>query len=205
MDSQDRDEDKKKQYFIGDDKVSQMISLDQIKSLYIASGLNPSQIAEETTLPVATIQSIIEENKLPELRRAYVREGISKIQNEQMNQAKKLMDMELNFKKLRIKQLEAELENYMAYYARHGDFYKRHPVTGDILMDSNKIPMQINIPNVSREINQLKESVTLSEGLKNLLHQLDSILNSKKGEEPVGDIEADVIDLNNLDGIFGKK
>jgi hypothetical protein len=201
-DEEDRDLDKKKAYFT-ESKVTTLVSLDQIKSLYIASSMEPEQIAEETRIPIETIKDIIDEHKLPELRKAYIREGVAKLQNQQLHQAQKLMDLELNFKKMRITQLEEELKNFMAYYGRHGDFYKRHPVTGDILKDSNGIPLQLHIPNVSREISQLKESVTLSEGMKNLLGQLDDILNSRKGEEAVGN-EDDIIDVTNLDGFFKK-
>jgi len=186
-------------------KQRQAVSLDVLKSAYIAEGLSVQAIAERYFLSVEKVQSIVDEAKLPELRKAYVREGISKIQNEQVNQAQKLLDIELSFKKLRIQQLEKQLEDFLAYYGRHGDFYKRHPVSGEILKDTDGIPMQIHVPNVSREIAQLKESVTLSDGLKKLMSDLDDIINPKgpRGES-VGE-DANVIEMDEFDGLFRKK
>lgn len=158
-------------------------SLDIIKSKYIADGKSIDEIAKELFVPVEQIKEIIEENKLPELRKAFVVQGIQKIQNTQIQQTQKLMDIENNFKKMRIIQLETELENHLAYYSRHGDFYKRHPVSGEILKDHNGIPMQIKLPNVAKELSQLKESVTMSEGVRSLLHRLDEIINTGKCEE----------------------
>lgn len=181
------------------------ISLDVLKSAYIAEGLNAEQLADRYYLPLSQIEQIIEDHKLAELRRAYIREGVSKIQNQQLTQAQQLLDLELNFKKLRLQQLTKVLEDFMAYYGRHGDFIKRHPVTGAILKDTDGIPMQINVPNVSREIAQLKESVTLSEGLKKLMVEIDAIINDPPKGESVGDGDGDVIDMTQYDGLFKKK
>ena len=186
-------------------KARTPVSLDVLKSAYIAEGLSIEQLAERYFLSIEAVKSIVEGAKLPELRKAYVREGISKIQNEQVNQAQRLLDIELNFKKLRIQQLEKQLEDFMAYYGRHGDFYKRHPVSGEVLRDTDGIPMQIHVPNVSREISQLKESVTLSDGLKKLMSDLDDLINPKGPRgEAVGD-DANVIEMDEFDGLFRKK
>ena len=88
---------------------------------------------------------------------------------------------------MRIIQLEKVLEDHLAYYSRHGDFYKRHPVSGEILKNSDGIPMQIQLPNVSKELFQLKEAVTLSEGVRTLLHRLDEIINSGRPAETAED------------------
>ena len=101
---------------------------------------------------------------------------------------------------MRIIQLETVLEDHLAYYARHGDFYKRHPVHGEILEDSDGIPMQIKLPNISKEIRDLKESVTMSEGVRQLLHRLDEILNTKKPEELAED--PDTFDVTEYNEIF---
>jgi hypothetical protein len=179
--------------------ASKGTSIDVIKSLYIASGMNVEEIAEETFLPVERIKQLIQDHKLPELRKAYIIEGVQKIQNTQLQQTHKLMDLENNFKRMRIIQLEAELENYLAYYSRHGDFYKRHPSTGEILKDMNGVPIQIKLPNVSRELVQLKESVTLSEGVRTMLHRLDEIINTSKPAESAEDPDTfDVTDYNQL-------
>lgn len=176
------------------------VSMELLKKAYIAEGLTEEQISEKYYFPLDQVKSIVAENKLPELRNAYIREGLSKIQNAQLDQAEKLMNMELQYKRLRIVQLQNQLEDYMAYYAKHGDFYKRHPVSGDVLKNSDGIPMQLNVPNVTREINQIKESVTLSEGLKKILSQIDDIINP-----PLPGVdEDDVIDMDNIDGLFKK-
>ena len=168
-------------------------SLDVIKSAYIAEGLSVEDISKRYALGLDKVKDLVAKHNLPELRKAYVREGITKIQNKQVNQAQKLMDVESDFKRLRIIQLEQKLSEFMAYYGRHGDFAKRHPVTGDILFDQNGMAIQIPIPNVANEIRQLKESVTLSEGLKSLLVQIDDIIN-KSGEEEV--VVEDVVDAD---------
>lgn len=175
------------------------ISLDVIKSKYIASGMTAEEIAEDVFLPVSKIKEIIESNNLPELRKAHIILGLQKIQNTQIQQSQKLLDIENNFKKMRIIQLEKVLEDHLAYYARHGDFYKRHPVHGEILKNSDGIPMQVQLPNVSRELNQLKESVTISEGVRGLLHRLDEIMNTGKPEEPAEDPDTfEVTDFNKM-------
>lgn len=202
MDGENRDSDKKISYLPNKDvKAPRLIkregvSLDVIKSLYIASGLTADEIAEQTYQPVEKIESLIEQHNLPELRKAYVVEGIQKIQNTQLQQSNKLMNLENDFKKLRIVQLEKQLEDYLAYYSRHGDFYKRHPSTGEILKDTNGIPMQLKLPNVSREIAQLKESVTMSEGVRQLLHRLDEIINTGKKKDNIYEGEGAVIDAD---------
>jgi hypothetical protein len=173
------------------------VSLEVIKSNFIASGMTAEEIADQLYLPLSRVQEVIETHNLVELRKAYIIEGISKIQNVQLNQSQKLMGLENDFKKLRIIQLEKQLEDYLAYFARHGDFYKRHPTTGDILKNTDGIPMQIKLPNVSRELAQLKESVTMSEGVRMLLNRLDEIINTKKPTESVIPGEDDIIDVSN--------
>lgn len=172
------------------------VSLDVIKSMFIASGLNAEEISAQTFLPVERIEEIITKHQLVELRKAYVVEGIRKIQNVQLQQSNKLMDLENDFKKLRIIQLEKELEEYLAYFARHGDFIKRHPTTGEVLRDTNGIPMQIKLPNVSKEIQQLKESVTMSEGVRSLLFRLDEIINTGRKKENINDNDSNVINAD---------
>ena len=168
-------------------------TLDQIKSLYIAEGKSAEEIADITRLDLTKIKALIDGEKLSELRKAYIRNGLQNIQNKQLAQAEKLMDIETNFKKLRIIQLENQLKDFVAYYERHGDFYKRHPKSGEILHNTNGMPMQISIPNVTREIRDLKESVSLSEGMKTLLDRFDEVINSKQVGPKID--EKDVIDL----------
>jgi len=177
------------------------ISVDVIKSMYIASGLSVEEISERTHLPKEKIEELIGYHNLPELRKAYIIEGVSKIQQAQLQQSHKLMDIENNFKKLRILQLEKQLEDFIAYYSRHGDFYKRHPMTGDILKNTDGIPMQLSLPNVSKELSQLKESVNLSTGVRTLLDRLDEIINTPKAKETIE--KDDVIDVD-FKKIFGE-
>ena len=176
------------------------VSLDVIKSKYIAEGKSAEEISKELLLPVQKIREIVEDHKLPELRKAYVIEGIQKIQNTQLQQSHKLLDLENNFKKMRIIQLEKVLEDHLAYYARHGDFYKRHPTSGEILLNSDGIPMQISLPNVAKELSQLKESVTVSEGVRGLLHRLDEIINTGRPAESAED--PDTFDITEYDTMF---
>ena len=203
-DFEDRERDKKIKVFSPALTPGATPTLDQVKSLYIASGLSCDEIAKKTSIPKGQIQQIINKHKLPELRKAYIREGIDKIQNKQVTQAQELMDIELNFKKLRIIQLENQLKDYAAYFARHGDFYKRHPVSGEILKSTDGIPLQLSIPDISKEISRLKESVTLSEGMRRMLNHIEDILNSSaKPEITEPNPDEDVIDIN-LEEIFGK-
>lgn len=205
----DENRDKDKSFKLipaqGTGQTHRGVSLEVVKSAFIAEGLNAQQISERYYLSLGQVEKIITEHKLAELRRAYIQAGLSKIQNEQLTQAQKLLDVELNFKRLRILQLEKQLEDFLAYYGRHGDFYKRHPVSGDILRDTDGIPMQVHVPNVSREISQLKESVTLSEGIKKLMTELDDIINGKPKGESVGDADGEVIDMAEIDGLFKKR
>jgi hypothetical protein len=173
---EDRDLDKK--HFIIPEYSRTGISKDVIKSKFIAEGKNAEEIAKETGLELSLIENLIVSEKLPELRKAYIIKGINQIQNQQITQAEKLLNLENNFKSLRILQLEAQLETFFAYLARHGDLYRRHPTTGEILEDANGMPMQLKVPNVAKELLHLKESVTLSEGFRNMLGRLDSIINS---------------------------
>lgn len=199
MDGENRDKDKNT-IITTDGPGNIPVSFDVIKSAYIAEGLSAEEIAARFFIPVHQVQALIEGENLPELRKAYVVQGIQKIQNVQLTQANKLMDLETDFKKMRILQLEKELENLHAYFARHGDFYKRHPSTGDILKNSDGIPMQIKLPNVSREIAQLKESVTMSEGVRQMLHRLDEIINKPMDATPAED--PDTFDVSAINGLF---
>lgn len=193
--AEDRNKDKK-HIFFNPDGSNLPVSLDIVKTVFIGEGLSAKEIAKRFDMPVDTIQRVIDQNKLEDLRAVYIRQGLTEIQNVQLTQAQKLMDMESNFKRMRLLQLEKTLEDFMAYYARHGHFYKVHPVTGEILMDTNGIPMQIRLPNVTKEIMDLKESVSLSEGLKVVLGQIDALINKKSSREaiPLDDEDDKIID-----------
>lgn len=178
------------------------VGVEHIKVAYIVEGCSALDLATKFHLPVATIEKIISENKLNELRAAHIKHGLAQLQSMQLVQAEKLIDIETKFKRIRIIQLEKTLEDYMAYYARYGHFYKVHPISFDILKDTNGIPIQIKIPNVAHEISQLKESFSLSQGLTQLLSQIDDIINKPKDEEK---IDPNVVDMESFDGMFKKK
>lgn len=178
------------------------IGVEHIKAAYIVEGSSAADLAVKFHLPVQIVEQIISDNKLDKLRAAHIKHGLSQLQSMQLVQAEKLMNIETQFKKIRIIQLEKSLEDYMAYYSMHGHFYKVHPVSGEILKDTNNIPIQIKIPNVSHEISQLKESVSLSEGLKQLLGQIDDIINKPKDQE---NIDPGVIDVTSYNNLFEKR
>lgn len=201
---EDRDKDKSHKLVPqqGTGQTHRVVSIDVLKSAYIADGLSAQEICDRYYLSLSQVERLIEDHKLPELRREYIKNGLATIKNTQLGQAQTLLDLELNFKKMRLLQLQKMLEDYMAYFARHGDFYKRHPSTGEVLRDTDGIPMQVYLPSVAKEIHALKETVTLSEGLNNLLSQIDDIINGKPKGESAGD---NVIDMAEIDGLFKKK
>lgn len=184
------------------DKFKQRVTLENIKNTYICEGLTPQELANRFFLPIESIEKFIADNKLDELRASHIKHGLALLQNVQLTQAEKLISLENSFKRMRILQLEKTLQDYMAYYSKFGHFYKVHPITSEILTDVNGIPMQIKIPNVSKEILELKESMNLSEGLKLLLSQIDDIINKPKDEET---LERDVTSLESFGGLFKKR
>lgn len=181
------------------------VLIDMIKSVYIAEGLSVQDIAVRYNQNPKVIEAIVEGGKLEELRAAYIRQGIQAIQSVQLTQAKKLMDIETGFKNMRIIQLQKMLEDFSGYYAKYGHFYKVHPLTGEILNDVHGIPMQMVLPNVGKEITMLKESVSLSEGLKNILGQIDNIINKKSTKEVTPLDENNTIDVTDYNKLFKKK
>ena len=178
------------------------IGVEHIKSAYIVEGCSVTDLATRFHLPVVVIEKLVQDSQLDKLRAAHIKHGLAALQSIQLVQAEKLMNLESQFKKIRIIQLEKTLEDYMAYYSAHGHFYKVHPITGDVLKDTNGIPIQIKIPNVAHEISQLKESVSLSEGLKQLLSHIDDIINKPKDVEQ---LDSDIIDVTNFNQLFKKK
>lgn len=194
MDHDNREEDKK--FFLVPEKGVRKpkVSLDVVKSIYIAEGLSPQEIANRYDISVNQVQNLVDEYKLPELRKAYLINGIKNIQNTQIQQSEKLMNLDNGFKKLRIIQLEKQLEDYILYYERHGHLSKLHPITHEILIGNDGMPIQIVVPNVAKEISQLRESVTMSEGVKQLLNKIDDILNQGVKLENVND--GDILDID---------
>ena len=199
----DNRDDSKTTIIVEDGKgLTLAVGVEHIKNAYICDGSSAKDLADKFHLPVEVVEKIITDNKLDVLRAAHIKHGLAQLQSIQLVQAEKLMNLENQFKRIRIIQIEKMLEDYMAYYARHGHFYKVHPMTNEILKDTNGIPLQIKIPNVTHEITQLKESFSLSEGLKQMLGQIDDIINKPKDVE---NLDPNVIDMTGFDGMFKKK
>lgn len=168
-------------------RITNVVGFEHIKNEYICEGSSATDLASKYNLPVETVDKFIQDNQLDKVRAAHIKHGLSQLQNIQLLQAEKLMQIENQFKKMRIIQIEKMLEDYSAYYSKHGHFYKVHPITSEILKDTNGIPLQIKLPNVSFEIGQLKESVSLSEGLKQMLGHIEDIINKPKDAQTVDD------------------
>jgi len=176
------------------------ITKDVIISAYVAEGLSIKELSHRYKLSENTIESIVKENKLPELRKAYIVNGIEKIQNKQLKQANELLDLESRFAELRILQLKEQYEQYAAYFARFGDLKKRNPQSGDILTNNDGIALSLKIPNISHEIRSLKESVNVSEGMRKILGKLEFLLD--EGDPVGGTEEPDIIDVTEFDYLF---
>lgn len=181
---------------------NQLISFEELKNDFICTGASEQDLAKKYDLPLSVVRHAVEVNKLQELRSAHIKHGLSKLQNLQIAQADKLMNIESSFKQMRVHQLEKQLEEYAAYFSLHGHLYRVNPITKEILKDINGIAIPIKIPNITREIMDLKESVQLSEGLKNVLAEIDSIINKPKDET-----ELDAIDVtsSSFDSLFSSK
>lgn len=170
-----------------------------IGKMYISEGFDARKIASRLKISQVYVEEIIKKNQLDVARENYVRESIEVIQKEQVSNATKLLNMENLLKDLRIKQLEATVEQFMQYYEKHGHLNKLHPETGEMLLDTNDMPVQLNIPSVVREITQLKESVSLSEGMRQLLNKLDRIVNGPKSSRRAQAVnEIDVSEYSEL-------
>lgn len=202
MFNNDDDQDDKLSILTEDSKGRTIqIGVEHIKNAYICEGLSAEDLSTRFKLPVSVIAQLIQENDLDKLRAAHIKHGLAQLQSIQLVQAEKLLELENRFKKLRIIQLEKTLDDYVAYYSRYGHFYKTHPITSEILKDTNGIPIQIKLPNVSSEIMQLKESFSLSEGLKQVLTRIDDIINTPKDVET---LDSNIIDVANFNGLFEK-
>lgn len=198
----DGNDDSKRSIIVSTGTELTVVGVEHIKNAYICDGSSAAELAARFHLPVATVERMITDNKLDVLRAAHIKNGLAQLQSIQLVQAEKLMNLENQFKKIRIIQIEKQLNDYMVYYSKYGHFYKVHPLTGDILKDTNNIPIQIKIPNLSHEITQLKESFSLSEGLKQMLNHIDDIINQPKDVE---NLNPDIIDITDFNGLFKKK
>lgn len=161
----------------------EMLNLDQIKAAYIADSLTPTQIADKFNIPVATVRAVIKEGRLIELRRIHVRDGLHRLQNKQIKHAQDLLELENNFKHMKIQQLKLTMEDHMAYLSYHGDFYRRG-ADGEIVKNKDGIPVTIPLPSADKTIKQLKDSLVMGEGLKQILAKIQLVL---EGDEVSGE------------------
>jgi hypothetical protein len=183
-------------------KNGKTVTAQQITNVYVCEGLSIKDLADRFQIEVAAAENFVEENKLDDLRALHVKHGLEKMHSIQLAQAEKIIDIETQFKKMRLIQLQKTLDDYLAYYNVHGHFYKVHPINGQILRDTDGIPMQIRVPDVSKEIKDLKESVSLSQGLRSMLNQIDEVINSPKNKPLTHD---STITMDEFDGVFKKK
>lgn len=201
MKEEDRDLDRK--YIFFPEKSRKGVSRDVIKSAFIVEGLSSEELASRFNLSKNIIEKIIREDNLPALRKLYITQGIGKAQSSQMDYANKLLNIDNNFKSLRLIQLQERMEEYMAYYARFGDLKKRHPITNEILKDDNGLAILLKIPDISKEIKDLKESLTLSSGVLQILNNLENLVCAGQLEEPKS--ESSVIDVTEYAELFERK
>jgi hypothetical protein len=183
-------------------KTGKPVTGQQITSVYVCEGLSIKELAERFQIEVSAAESFVDENKLDDLRALHIKHGLEKMHSIQLVQAEKIIDIETQFKKMRLIQLQKILDDHLAYYSSHGHFYKVHPINGQILRDTDGIPMQIRIPDVSKEIKDLKESVSLSQGLRSMLNQIEEVINKPKNKPLTHN---GVIDLDDFNGVFKKK
>lgn len=183
-------------------KTGKTVTANQITNVYVCEGLSIKELAAHFQIEVAAAQNFVEENELDKLRALHVKNGLEKMHNIQLVQAEKIIDIETQFKKMRLIQLQKTLDDYLAYFSKHGHFYKVHPINGQVLLDTDGIPMQIKVPDVSKEIRDLKETVSLSQGLRSMLNQIDDIINKPKNKPLTHD---DTINMDEFEGVFKKK
>lgn len=181
------------------------VSLEVVKSAFIAEGKSLEDLSSIYNIPITTLKRYHDSESWSELRKVYAVEGLKKIQNSQLAQAQKLMDIESKFLNLRIAQLESELETYCAYYARHGHLFKTHPVSGEILKNDSGIPIKINVPNVAKELKDLKEGVTMSEGIKQIIDRLENILHAGNPVKLKDVDKLEIIDVAEYTALFDKE
>lgn len=94
-------------------------------------------------------------------------------------QGSRILSLESQFKEMRLQQLESHVVEYIAYFHKHGHFQKVHPITGEVLRDTNGFPLQIPIPSLMRELQQLKETMIFSESLDALVGELQDVIEVK--------------------------
>jgi len=196
-------EDLEKKHLIYSEKSSRKnISKYSLKILFVAHGKSLEEISNETDIALSSLQNLCEMEKWEELRNIHIASGLQKIQNRQVNQATKLLDLENKFKELKIIQLEKILESYIAYYDKFGHLFQTDLISGEIIKNDAGIPIKLKIPDVSKEIRDIKESMITGAGVHQILEKIERIVEKsnfvRKDESP------DIIDISEYSELFEK-
>lgn len=159
-------------YTLCPEKGRRNITLAVFKAAYIGEGLSPSTLADRYSFDLEFVYGVIDEHGLEAIRVKTLEVGLERLQEDQLKQAEHLMNIELSFKRMKIIQLETKLKDLATYYEFHGDFYKRDPHTKEILENHDGIPIQLSLPNITKELGELEKALTISEGVRNLAKKL---------------------------------
>lgn len=189
---------KKDVKFYPENKRSGFIHLAQLKDKYIQEGYSLKELSLKYNIPEISIRDACREEGWDELRQKYISEGLATIQNIQLSRAQSLFDIENKFKSLKLMQLQKMLEYFVIYQAEHGHLFKIHAVTKEILLDNDGLPIPIKLPNISKEISDLKESVTVSEGMMKLIDRIESVLAITDKNLEKKAIETDIVEFDEL-------
>jgi hypothetical protein len=185
------------------EKSKRGVTVEELQATFITESVTFAELAEMYGLPESTIRAVAKESEWIELRKAYIRSGVAKIQNSQIQQAEKLLSLENGFKKLKLIQLESQMASFSAYYARYGHLYKVYPGTEEILLDTNGLAIPLKIPDISKEIKDLKESINIGDGITKILDRLEQLMLIG---QPIKALEApDEVDISEFEGVFEKK
>ena len=155
-------------------KSNKKIKIEQIQNSYITENVTLEELAITYNLDSVFLVDLAKEEDWLSLRKKFIQEGMEKIQNDQVDYGKQLMDMGATLNKLKTKQLTEQTDAYVAYYAKHGHLNMISSADGSILRDMNGIPIPMKIPNVTREIAALKEGILVSDGLRKLMAQVEA-------------------------------
>jgi len=188
---------------IKDYKKAQGPTVEELQSVFITEDITIADLAKRYKMTYNTVEELSKENNWVDLRKAYIRSGVAKIQNSQIQQAEKLLSLENGFKKLKLIQLEKLMEGYSAYYERYGHLNKVYPDSGVEMKDTDGMVIPIKIPNVANEIRNLRESFNVGEGLYKILDKLNEIM---AAGQPVKELEVpDIIDISEYSELFEEK
>ena len=154
------------------------VALETLKYEYLTENLSVKDIATKHRIKTDTVRLIIRDNQLDVVKKSMLSYGLMKIKNKQLSQAEQLMNIDCEFRQIRIGQLQGRLQEFKDHHEKHGDFYVRNPENNEILIDVNGFKVSFPVNNVIQEIQEMKESISLSVGLEELLHKIDDIIHN---------------------------